>query len=128
MTAARPHRRTNHWRLSEILELAPAPTAAEADAEGRAHFLLRVARPHPVCWQGILSRGTLLYHLLSQRREAKEEALGGSTHFDRAGAGGLEEAAALCGPSAKPAWPRSDPTARPPHIAGGRARTSSASR
>ena len=66
MTAARPHRRTNHWRLSEILELAPAPTAAEADAEGRAHFLLRVARPHPVWWQGILSRGTLLYDLLSQ--------------------------------------------------------------
>ena len=89
MTAAPPHRRTNHWRLSEILEVAPAPTAAEADAEGRAHFLLRVARPHPVWWQGVLSRGTLLYDLLSQRREAKEEALGGSMHFGRAFWAGL---------------------------------------
>ena len=131
MTAARPHRRTNHWRLSEILELAPAPTAAEADAEGRAHFLLRVARPHPVWWQGVLSRGTLLYDLLSQRREAKEEALGGSMHFDRASGLGVWKrpppyvALRLSrrgrGPALLAAHPFGD-------IAGGRARTSSASR
>ena len=131
MTAARPHRRTNHWRLSEILELAPAPTAAEADAEGRAHFLLRVARPHPVWWQAVLSRGTLLYHLLSQRREAKEEALGGSMHSDRASRLGVWKrpptyvALRLSrrgrGPALLPAHPFGG-------IAGGRARTSSASR
>ena len=132
MTAARPHRRTNHWRLSEILELAPAPTAAEADAEGRAHFLLRVARPHPVWWQGVLSRGTLLYHLLSQRREAKEEALGGSTHFGRASGlrvwkrpppyVALRLSRRSRGPALLPAHPFFGA------IAGGRARTSSASR
>ena len=131
MTAARPHRRTNHWRLSEILEVVPAPTAAEADAEGRAHFLLRVARPHPVWRQGVLSIGTLLYGLLSQRREAKEEALGGSMHLDRASGLGVWKrpppyvALRLSrrgrGPALLPAHPFGD-------IAGGRARTSSASR
>ena len=64
VTADLPHCRTNHWRLCEILEAAPAPPPAPADADGRAHFLLRVARPHPVWWQGILSRRMLLYGFL----------------------------------------------------------------
>mgnify|MGYP001414729700 CR=1 FL=1 len=38
--------------------------AADADADGRAHFLLRVARPHPMWWQGVLSRGIPPYDLL----------------------------------------------------------------
>ena len=75
-----PHRRTNHWHLSEILEATPAPPAMDADADGRAHFLLRVARPHPVWWQGVLSRGIPLYNLLG----LAPLALGDSMHLERA--------------------------------------------
>jgi hypothetical protein len=79
-TADLPHRRTNHWRLCDILEAAPAPPATPADADGRAHFLMRVARPHPVWWQGVLSRGTLLHDLLG----LAPLALGDSRHLESA--------------------------------------------